>query len=189
MLAPMRFKNFTWPHNPEAYTITYKRPTAVHKVPGGVYTMEDLGRTCRIFRGHGAFVGKGAYDTFKALATVFYEKGPGVLFHPVWMTTSACFTALELTQEPQEDYVAYSFEFQEIFTGYAPMEQVSAPKAAAQVQPAAKKPQPVYHTVVRGDTRWAIGQKYGKTVKELLALNPDISNANLIRVGQKVRIT
>lgn len=43
MLAPMRYKTFVWPHNPRTYTITYARDTAVHKVPMGVYTMQDLG--------------------------------------------------------------------------------------------------------------------------------------------------
>jgi len=187
VLAPMRYKNFTWPHNPRDYTITYRRQTAVHKVPGGVYTMEDMGRTCRVLQGEGEFVGKGAYDTFKALATVFYSPGPGVLYHPVWMTTSAYFTALRLRQEPREDYVAYSFEFQEGFTGYGLMEQVSAAPTAAQKKPAAKA-EAVYHTVKKGDTLWAIGKTYGLSVKEILALNPQISNANLIHVGQKVRV-
>ncbi len=184
MLAPMRYKNFTWPHNPRTYSIEYERQTAVHKVPGGIYTIEDLGRTCRVMRGEGEFVGPDAYKTFKQLATVFYENGPGTLFHPVWMTTSAYLTELKLTQQPREDYVAYSFVFREGFHGYAGMTKVSeAAKEQETVQAAAK-----YHTVAAGDTLWAIGNRYGKTVAELLKLNPQISNANLIYVGQQVRV-
>ena len=185
MLAPMRYKNFTWPHNPKSYTIGYERQTAEHKVPMGIYTMEDLGRTCRTMRGEGEFFGPQAYETFKKLATVFYDNGPGTLFHPVWMTTSAYFTKLQLTQEPREDYVAYAFEFREGFTGYGGMVKVETPKAAQSVETAAKAQ---YHTVVSGDTLWAIGQKYGKTVQQLLSLNEDIANPNRIYVGQKVRV-
>lgn len=183
MLAPMRYKNFTWPHNPKTYSISYERQTAVHKVPMGIYTMEDLGRTCRVMRGEGEFFGPGAYDTFKKLATVFYDNGPGTLFHPVWMTTSAYFTDLRLTQEPREDYVAYAFAFREGFSGYGGMQKIS-PSAAEDVAEGEK----TYHTVVSGDTLWAIGRKYGVTLAQILALNPEISNPNRIQVGQKVRV-
>ena len=49
-------------------------------------------------------------------------------------------------------------------------------------------PQPVYHRVVKGDTLWALARRYGLTLAELVALNPQIKNPNLIRVGQEVRV-
>ena len=45
-----------------------------------------------------------------------------------------------------------------------------------------------YHTVAAGDTLWAIGAKYGKSVQQLLELNKSIANPNRIFVGQKVRV-
>ena len=113
ILSPMRFKSFVWPHNPRVYSIAYERNIAVHKIPFGRHYLQSLGQTRRVLRGEGEFVGEGAYDKFKELATVFYEETPGVLAHPVWMTTTAWFAALELRQEPRRDYVAYSFEFWE----------------------------------------------------------------------------
>ena len=61
-LTPMRFKDYTWPHNPEVYTVEARRQVAVHKVPFGEYVMQDLGRTYRVLRGTGTFAGEGAYD-------------------------------------------------------------------------------------------------------------------------------
>lgn len=118
-LSPMRFKNFTWPHNPRVYSITYERKMAVNKIPFGRHALQSLGQTRRVFRGEGEFVGEGAYDTFKQLATVFYEETPGTLIHPVWMAATAWFVGLELEQEPRSDYVRYSFEFWEVVGGSA----------------------------------------------------------------------
>jgi len=42
--------------------------------------------------------------------------------------------------------------------------------------------------VQKGDTLRIIANKYGTTVEALLALNPTIKNANLIYVGQIVRV-
>ena len=192
ILSPMRFKSFVWPHNPRVYSITYERKLAAHKIPFGRHCLQSLGQTRRVLRGEGEFVGEGAYDTFKALASVFYEETPGVLAHPVWMAATAWFAGLELRQEPRRDYVAYSFEFWEVVGGAGtptlstrPLEQPGtdgggAPAAGADAQ---------YHVVVRGDTLWALARRYGVALERIIALNPDIRNPNLIYPGQRVRIS
>lgn len=53
---------------------------------------------------------------------------------------------------------------------------------------AAKKKKTITYTVKKGDTLSAIAQKYGTTVKAIAAENK-ISNVNMIRVGQKLKIT
>ena len=50
-LAPMRYKDYVWPHNPETYTISFKRQVAVAKVPFGRYGMQDLGMSYRVMEG------------------------------------------------------------------------------------------------------------------------------------------
>lgn len=191
MLPPMRYKGFTFPHNPRVYEISYTRDVAVHKVPMGVYSMQDLGRTCRVLAGEGEFYGADAYDKFKALANIFYSNGPGALYHPIWQMSQAYFTKLRLRQEPRRDYVAYSFEFREGFFGYAPMRTVSS--AAASAQGAAAQGSAAaaaqYYTVAAGDTLWGIAQRNGMTLARLLGYNPSIANPNLIRVGERVRIS
>ena len=86
LLKPMRYKDYTWPHNPETYAVEYRRQVAAHKVPLGGFCLQDLGRTYRILRGEGTFAGKGAYEEFRTLAEVFDQTGPGLLVHPVWRT-------------------------------------------------------------------------------------------------------
>ena len=45
-----------------------------------------------------------------------------------------------------------------------------------------------YHVVQSGDTLSAIAARYHTTVANLMALNPRIKNANLIYVGEAIRI-
>ena len=158
---------------------------AEHKIPFGNYCIQDLGLVGRVLEGEGEFVGEGAYDTFKELASLFYQGGPGLLVHPVWQTASAYFTELSLLQRPLPDYVSYRFAFAEDFTGYrAGLELLSGGTAAEDGGPAAQRT----HQVVQGDTLWAIGEHYGVTLRELLAANPAIRNPNLIHPGDKVVI-
>ncbi len=46
-----------------------------------------------------------------------------------------------------------------------------------------------YHTVVQGDTLWAIAARNGTTVRALCALNPQIANPNRIYPGERVRLS
>lgn len=186
MLTPMRYKTYTWPHNPRVYSIDYERKMAVHKTPFGLFHLQDLGRTNRIMKGEGEFVGEGAYGQFGQLANVFYHGGPGLLIHPLWQAANAYFVSLKLEQEPRPDYVKYSFEFWEDDSWYTGLATRDIQSASA--QEAAKDAGAVWHRVVKGDTLWQIAKTYGRTLEELIALNPKIKNPNLIRVGEEVRV-
>lgn len=194
-LAPMRYKDFTWPHNPRTYTIDYKRSMAAHKVPFGRYYLQDLGPTRRVMKGEGEFIGPDAYDTFKALASVFYSDGPGALIHPVWQSANVYFVELSLAQEPRRNYVRYTFTFWEGFDGYqayARSGQAQEPTGAEGQGSAAGEEAPaegqVWHTVTRGENLWKIAGDYGVTLTSVIALNPQIKNPNFIVPGEKVRL-
>lgn len=182
MLAPMRFKSYVWPHNPETYTIAFRREVAVAKVPFGRYGMQDLGLSYRVMEGEGVFAGAGAYDEFKKLATVFYEGGAGVLVHPVWQAAQAYFVKLELAQQPLADYVRYRFAFWETSPLDTSLIRVKSSASAVSAAVSAKKE----HTVRRGETLWGIARENGAALSALLKANPQIRNPNEITVGEKV---
>ncbi len=191
-LTTMRYKDYVWPHNPATYSIDFARDVAALKTAGGGCCLQDMGMRYRVMRGEGEFVGENAYDEFKRLATVFYNGGAGQLIHPVWQTANAHFTALRLVQKPFIDYVQYSFEFREA-QGYFKntLEMLWSPSgngAADGTQNEAQASEAVYHTVRSGDTLWAIAQKYGVGLSELLAKNRQIKNPNLIYPGEKVKV-
>ena len=173
MLSAMRFKSFVWPHNPRDFRVVWQRRVTVLDAPGGRYFLQEIGKTCRTFQGVGEFCGPDAYKQLKQLARVFREDGPGLLVHPLWESRMVYFTRLELTQEPRQDYVAYTMSFIEV----RGKEDDDLPLGGA-----------VYLTVNPNDTAWSIAQRYSMEIEMLLKLNPSISNPNLLKSGQEVRV-
>lgn len=192
-LTPMRFKDFTWPHNPEVYTVEYRRRIAVHQAPFGGCVLQDLGSACRVLRGEGTFAGPGAYERFRELAAVFRQEGPGLLVHPVWQTERAYFALLEAAEKPLPDYVRYRFEFWEDWGGYdgglreiresGGSENGTAENGGGQAGTGSGR-----YTVKKGDTLWGIARRCGVTLEALKAANPRIKNPNLIYPGDEVTI-
>ena len=165
-LSSMRYKNYTWPHNPETFVVEYRRQMAAHKVPMGSCVLQDL-------------------------AEVFRQEGPGMLVHPVWQTDRAYFVSLSVTEEPKPDYVRYSFAFWEDDSGYdggltktSNGQQAGSGGASSASQTAAART----YTVKRGDTLWGIARRYGVTLQSLIAANPQIKNPNLIYPGNEVKL-
>lgn len=189
ILTPMRYKGYTWPHNPRVYTIDYGRTMVANKVPNGLYHLQDLDRTQRVMRGEGEFVGKKAYAQFGQLANVFYQGGSGMLIHPLWQASDAYFVSLKLEMEPRPDYVRYSFEFWETSGRYTGMpKKVASTAVTDSGQGTATVSTSRYHRVARGDTLWSIAKQYGVDFAALIGLNPQIKNPNLIYVGNEVRV-
>lgn len=190
-LAPMRYKDYTWPHNPEVYTVEYRRRMAAHPVPFGRCVLQDLGSAYRVLRGEGVFAGENAYEQFRELAAVFRETGAGVLVHPVWQAERAYFVSLTVTEEPLPDYVRYSFEFWEDWGGYdSGLTERGGGQSAAQAGslPEGGAGYTDAYIVKKGDTLWGIAKRYQVALTALIAANPQIKNPNLIYPGNRVNI-
>lgn len=192
VLSSMRFRDFTWPYNPETYTVERRRRVVVHPVPFGQYVLQDMGTTYRVFQGEGTFVGEQAYEQFQQLEAVFSQSGAGLLFHPVWSTVRVYPVSLQLTEEPLPDYVRYRFEFWEDCETYNAQPVLlgnsAQPSGTAGSSAAAGQVQTSAYTVRKGDTLWGIAKQYGVTLQALVAANPQIKNPNLIYPGDRVKL-
>lgn len=178
MLSAMRYKNYVWPYNPRTFSVALQRQTVIQKIPGGLFAVQDLGRTCRVMTGEGEFCGLSAYDNFKKLATVFASEGPGPLVHPIWLSAEVYFTRLELTQEPRENYVAYAFEFTEADDGLRGM--LTGQELILESE--------TTHVVQEGETVWSICQELGIGTEQFLKNNPTLPEPNALRAGQVVKL-
>lgn len=189
----MRYKGYTWPHNPRTYNMSYERKVANQQLAQGNYRLQDLGLAHRVMWGEGEFVGSDAYTEFKKLASVFYDAGPGALVHPAWQATQVYFVELSVVQEPRADYVRYTFTFwEEVVDAQSAVEWVAATQEDSEtsetVSTNTTTTTVTYHTVVSGESLWVIANKYGLSLSDLIALNPQIANPNLIMAGEQVRV-
>jgi len=191
-LTPMRFKDYTWPHNPEVYAVERRRRLAVHPVPYGNCVIQDLGGSYRILRGEGVFAGEGAYEQFRQLSEVFRQNGAGLLVHPVWKAERAWFVSLTVEEEPLPEYVRYRFEFWEDWDGYSgkltEVDVETAESADEEIARVETVRSPVVYTVCKGDTLWGIAKRFGVELSALLRANPRIKNPNLIYPGDEVHV-
>ena len=112
-MEKLKFRMFTWPENPEHFSIAAIREPRYIVNADGSLTYQELGPLCRVISGRGVFCGTDAVDDFNALAVIMATGTLGELVHPVWGTMNAYFTELTLEQESREDYVVYSFVFRE----------------------------------------------------------------------------
>jgi prophage DNA circulation protein len=79
----------------------------------GGYDYTGISPVIRVFKGRGVFCGKDANQRFNALAVIMALGHEGELFHPLWGTSTAYLTDLQMEQESRPEYIVYSFTFRE----------------------------------------------------------------------------
>lgn len=112
-MEKLKFKDFTFPENPETMSIQFVRPVLFERKTDGTVEFYGLGPGCRTLTGSGAFFGPLAYTRFITLSNMVYDSSPGTLELPILQDWSAYLTQVEATQTPTENYVAYRFTFRE----------------------------------------------------------------------------
>ena len=95
---------------------------------------------------------------------------------------------MELRQEPLPDFVRYRFVFWEEDEGESGVRRVAGGGGSGGAGASQVRQEPVYYTVRKGDTLWAIAKGRGMALSDLIALNPQIRNPNRIYPGEKVRV-
>lgn len=111
-MANLKFKDFTWPNDPEVYReVTTREPQ--YTTQDGTSTYTGMGYLHRTITGSGAFLGQRACADMKTLVDLAEQTTPGYLIHPIWGSRYCYLTKLEIEQDSQSDLVRYSFAFTE----------------------------------------------------------------------------
>lgn len=109
----LQFGRFTWPENPEKCRVNVTRAPIFLKNADGELVYSRMGTVRRRITGSGVFTGAGAVTAFQALANTVYLANGGTMVHPAMGNIAGYMTAVEMTQLPTDDFVAYSFTFEE----------------------------------------------------------------------------
>lgn len=168
-LMGMRFRDFTWPHNPTALTLALERNVKETALPYRGSRLEDLGEAKRRITGEGYFTGEGCGEQWRQLQAVFRRGGPGSLQLPGQEPFLAVMDSLKLLGAPGEELIHYSFGFTEHRAG-----EDGRGRGV--------------HTAQAGESLWDYARRYEKTMEEMIAANPHIRDIAVLGAGEEVRV-
>lgn len=111
-LNKIKYKDFTFPNNPETTGFKCDRSYIKHKYPNlAGNELEDFGINAIVITGSGYFFGDKAYDSFHKLYQEFKKDGVGGFSHPIFTeVTRGLMVSLESSVEPQSNAIKYTFE-------------------------------------------------------------------------------
>lgn len=172
-LLPMKYGEYTWPHNPEKLTISLKRNIRELSMPFSGSVLQDYGVQKRVVEGEGEFYGLDCIQQFQHLSSHLEKTSCAVLSLPNVLPFFARFVSLQMMGNPEPDLVRYHFVFWE--DGKT---DITSQSVSGQI-----------YECREGDNLWQIASAYSTTVEALLKQNPMIRWPNYLTEGQKVVIS
>lgn len=167
-LVPMRFKGFSWHHNPREITFECGRKVNEHKSPFGKAYIQDTGRKNMIVKGVGELYGTDCMEQFDRLLQLFKSGGQGVLAIPKLTPIYAIFESIKILGEPKPDVLTYSFVFREVMERKTDVKPLSY--------------------VAENETLWDISHKFDISIDELVALNIHIKRPDIVLDGSVIKL-
>jgi hypothetical protein len=169
----MRFNGHSWKYNPHTIKILSEKEIVENKIPYSSNVIQNFGRMARVIKGEGCLYGSDCFSQFDALWKIFRENKSGVLSIPEFAVMNGEFYSLEITGEPTDKMISYSFTFIEVMD----KDRESREKSPATI-----------HNTLQGQSLWTIANIYNLDVEALLSLNPQIKHPFDIEEGDKVKL-
>ncbi len=169
--APMSYKDYVWPYNPENIKIERAKSIGAFTVPYAGSIVQALGEKGRTVTGGGRFTGKNCAGEFKKLAAVFSLSGPGKLSLPGAEPFTAVFSSLTVKGAAKPDCIAYEFVFLEDFS----LQEEKETDIAGGT-----------YICKGGENLWDIAAEYGTEVDRLVGLNRWIEWPCGLEKGERV---
>lgn len=169
--VPMRFAGYTFRHNPSKLRIEDTAQIMRILSPDKAPDSRRLNRGLRTVSGEGEMYGADCLGQYSGLLALYEQGERGLLSLPHIPPMTAYLKELHLAAEPQEDVLRFSFTFIETL--------------GAQQEPDAE---PFYTVTAQGESLWDIAYMNGRTIDELVRLNPQIRYIAELNAGEKVRL-
>lgn len=170
-ISKIRFKGYSWVHNPKTLKVSKEQNMRENFIPYGKSNVQNLGVKSRIISGTGQLFGEDCLIQYQQLVQLQSQEESGILSLPDTKPFYAFFKSIELSCDPTPEVVTYSFVF---------VEDLSKQKNINQ---------PMYHTVVSDEeTLWDISFKYSVEMNTLVELNPQIKRIDELHSGERVRV-
>ncbi len=167
----MRYDGYTWKHNPKLLRFKSSQNAVTVLPPFSKSDVRILSEEPYTIEGQGELIGSDCIEQYQRLKALFSERSSGLLTIEGLPSFYVRFLSLDMTAEPVDHVLSYSFSFKE-----------------AKVQRTDVSEEEFCVVSSDGTTLWDIAYQYGKTIEELIRLNPDIRFIDELYEGEKVRI-
>lgn len=167
----IRFDGYTFPHNPSKLRVDNIANINKAVSPFVVPDSRNLGVGLWTVQGEGELYGSDCLEQYNRLRAVYERACAGVLSMPHMPSMYAYLRELRMTAEPVDDVLKYAFSFIQTKGKGSP---VSSER---------------YYTVQDdGESLWDISYANGKTIDELVELNPQVKYIDDLTQGERVRL-
>ena len=110
-LSKIRFKGYSWEHNPKTLTIEKQRILREQFIPFGKSKQQNMGERSKVVKGTGQLFGEDCFEQYLELLELQSRSGSGILSLPDTKPFYAYFKSLELECEPSPNLITYNFVF------------------------------------------------------------------------------
>ena len=164
----MRFNGNAFGYCACETNVSSERRVKTLKLCSGKNVLQNFGRELRVVRGKGE-IASPADEEMRRMRRIFALGDKGSLAMPGYPPFYAILTRLDFSAQGGDGAVCYEFEFYEL-----PRESTGF--------------EYLRHTASAGQNLWTIARIYGRTVEELVKLNPKIRRPDQVSEGEEVLV-
>ena len=166
----MRYAGYTWRHNPHTLSFEDEKNTVELLPPFSASDVRVFSDKPCVIKGEGELFGEDCIEQYICLKSLFSQHPEGLLSIEGLGGFYVAFVSLNLSAQPKDDVLSYSFVFRQKRFEKTPVTEEE------------------YTAAQEDDTLWDIAYRFHKTVEEMIALNPGIRFLDELEEGEKVRV-
>ena len=110
-MTNLRFKDYTFRHNPRKIVVRYLKVTAQSRCYGFGASLQELGSGLTIVEGEGELFGSDALEQFLSLKKMMEQQGSGILSGAGIEPMYAVFDSLQMVGKGGDNTISYTFRF------------------------------------------------------------------------------